>query len=78
MKISIEVDVTPQELREAIGLPDVKTVQDKWMAKIETSLEEEIAKLSPEAIVQRWTAALAPNPDIMASMLQMMPGLAKK
>ena len=48
------------------------------MAKIETALEEEISNLTPEVIVQRWTAALAPNPDLMASMLWMMPNFAKK
>ena len=78
MKFNIEVDVTPDELREALGLPDVKSAQNRMMAKLEAGLEEEIAKLSPEAIVQKWVGALSPNPDLMANMFQMMTGMAGK
>lgn len=78
MKINIDLEITPAELREAIGLPDVKEVQDRWISKIEDKVGEEIEKLSPELIAQRWMGALAPNPDLMNTMMQMMPGVTKK
>ena len=78
MKIQIDLDLTPEELREALGLPDVKPVQDRWMQKLEASLEKEIANLSPELIVQRWTSSLAPNVDLVSAMMQMMPGMTAK
>ena len=78
MKINIDLDITPAELREAIGLPEVKEVQDRWISKIEGKVEDEIEKLSPELIAQRWVGALAPNPDLMNTMMQMMPGMTKK
>lgn len=78
MKIQIDLEMTPEELRETLGLPDVKPVQDRWMQKLEDSLEKEIANLSPEVIVQRWTSSLAPNADLVSAMMQMMPGMTTK
>lgn len=78
MKITIDVDMTPAEFREAVGLPDVKSVQDRWMAQVEAALTEEIAKLSPEAVAQKWVGALTPNSDLFAAMLKTMPGFTDK
>ncbi|MCT4555526.1 MAG: DUF6489 family protein [Pelagimonas sp.] len=78
MKISIDFDLTPAEFREAMGLPEVKSIQDRWLNQVETALSDEIAKLSPETIAQQWASALVPNPDMFASFLNMMPGMADK
>ena len=34
MKATIEIDATPQEMRELLGLPEVQTVQKEVMEKI--------------------------------------------
>lgn len=74
MKVSIDIDLTPAEFREAMGLPDVKSVQDRWLASVESAVAEELAKLSPEAIAKQWTEALVPNTDMLNAVLKMMPG----
>jgi hypothetical protein len=74
MKVTIDIDLSPAEFREAIGLPDVKSVQDRWMVALEKSVAEEIEKLSPEALAKQWAGALIPNPDLVSSLLKMMPG----
>ena len=74
MKINMNFEMTPAELRESLGLPDVKSTQDRWMAKLEASLEEEIEKLSPEVMAQKWAGALVPNTDLLNTFLKMMPG----
>lgn len=73
MKVSIDLDLTPAELREAMGLPDVKSVQDRWMSKLEEAVADEIAKLSPEAIAKQWASALTPNTEFLGSLMKMMP-----
>lgn len=78
MKITIDVDLTPSELREVMALPDVKSIQDRWLSKLEEAMAGEIEKLSPETIAQQWAGALIPNTDLLASMMKMMPGLADK
>jgi uncharacterized protein YoaH (UPF0181 family) len=34
MKATIEIDATPQEMRELLGLPEVQSVQNEMMEKI--------------------------------------------
>ncbi len=78
VKVRFDIEMTPAELRESLGLPDVKAVQDRWIAKMEESLNEEIAKMSPEALAQKWAGALVPNTDLLNMILKMVPGADKK
>ena len=61
MKVTVEIDLTPAEFREAVGLPDIKSAQDRWLAAIESAVTDEVAKLSPEAIAKQWSSALVPT-----------------
>jgi len=50
MKVTIEIDATPQEVRELIGLPDVQSLQQEALEKIREKLlssieSNEIAEL---------------------------------
>lgn len=50
MKVTIEIDATPQEMRELIGLPDVQSLQQEALEKIREKLlssieSNEIAEL---------------------------------
>nr|VFJ54660.1 MAG: hypothetical protein BECKDK2373C_GA0170839_104412 [Candidatus Kentron sp. DK] len=38
MKITIDVDVTPRELRGFFGLPDVKPLQDEMLERIQDKM----------------------------------------
>lgn len=40
MKISIEVDMTPQEAREFLGLPNVERIQEQLIKSAENYLKE--------------------------------------
>jgi hypothetical protein len=35
MKITINVDCTPAEAREFLGLPDLRPLQAAWLAEVE-------------------------------------------
>lgn len=39
MKISIDVDITPRELRTFFGLPDVKPLQDEMLVSIQKKMQ---------------------------------------
>ncbi len=54
MKVTIEVDCTPLEAREFMGLPDVQPMQTAMMEKLQQRMSENIDKYSPEAIMQSW------------------------
>ena len=54
MKVNIEIDCTPLEARQFIGLPDMQPMQTAVMDKLQHQLMENIDKVSPEALMQSW------------------------
>jgi len=47
MKVNVEIDCTPLEARQLIGLPDVAPMQIAVMDKLQQ-------QMSPEALMQSW------------------------
>jgi hypothetical protein len=54
MKVTIEIDCTPLEARQFMGLPDVQPMQAAVMAEIEKRMMAETAKFSPEGFMRAW------------------------
>jgi len=54
MKVNIEIDCTPLEARQFMGLPDVQPMQNAMMERLQQKMAENIDKFSPEAILQNW------------------------
>lgn len=50
MKISIDVDCTPEEARTFMGLPDVKPLQDAYLQKMQDNMDQAMQSLGPEAV----------------------------
>jgi hypothetical protein len=65
MKITVEVDCTPAEARQFIGLPDLQPMQERLLAEMEQRLRDAAAKLSPDAITQQWFSALPVGVELM-------------
>ncbi|ODC03301.1 hypothetical protein BFW38_06815 [Terasakiispira papahanaumokuakeensis] len=47
MKVNIEFDMTPEEFRKAMGLPDVEGFQDELMQKIRQQMEAGVEGYDP-------------------------------
>jgi hypothetical protein len=54
MKVNIEIDCTPLEARQFMGLPDVSPMQTAVMDKLQKQMMSNIEKISPESLVQSW------------------------
>ena len=54
MKVTVEVDCTPTEAREFIGLPDLRPMQTATAKKLEEQMTASLDKLSPDAVLQDW------------------------
>jgi len=52
MKISIDVDVTPQELRTFLGLPDVQPLQDEMMQNIRDKMHAGAEGFDPVSLMK--------------------------
>lgn len=56
MKMTIEVDCTPEEARRAMGLPDVSALNDHLVAEMSKRIDANINMLNPEDFLKNWMA----------------------
>lgn len=54
MKMNIQIDMTPEEARKFLGLPDVSKAQDRMMAEVEKRMKAAIDINDPEAMMRAW------------------------
>lgn len=54
MKLSIEVDCTPEEARRFMGLPDVSALNDQLVNEMRKSLEANLSMLAPDELIKSW------------------------
>lgn len=54
MKFTINVDCTPEEARQFVGLPDVTKLQEKMMKELEEKMREGIHSMDPETFIKTW------------------------
>ena len=54
MKVTVEVDCTPAEAREFMGLPDLRPMQTAMAQKLEKQMTASLDRLSPDAVLQDW------------------------
>jgi hypothetical protein len=54
MKIHVEMDMTPEEARKLMGLPDVSALQDKVLAEMEGRMKAAMDTSDPEAMLRAW------------------------
>jgi hypothetical protein len=71
LKITVNIDCTPLEAREFIGLPNIQPMQEKMMKQMEENLLSGISGMSPDAILRYWMSF---NPEQIGDMFKMFSG----
>lgn len=54
MKISIDIDCSPQEARAFFGLPNVEPMQEALVQRMHKRLEKHLDELEPDALMRLW------------------------
>ena len=54
MKITIDIDCTPQEARAFMGLPEVAPLQEVMMKELEKRLRDGLKTMDPEPLLKAW------------------------
>ena len=54
MKMTIEVDCSPEEARRFLGLPDVSALNDHMVAEMSKRIDANINLLNPEEFMKNW------------------------
>jgi len=52
MKVNIEIEMTPEEARRFMGLPDVTQLNDKFVAEMAKRMQSMLE--DPEAMMKAW------------------------
>jgi hypothetical protein len=69
MNVTINVDLTPAEARELMGLPDVKSLHDAAMARIEQKVMAQADQFSADGLVNTWFAGSPRAVEVLGDMV---------
>lgn len=70
MKVTVEIDCTPEEARRAMGLPDVKPMQDAYLSRLADIGEGGFKPEALEALVKNWAPLGEAGMGIWRSLMQ--------
>lgn len=54
MKVTFDIECSPEEARAFFGLPDVQPMQERMMDEIEKKMQENVKAMDPETMVKTW------------------------
>lgn len=54
MKVTINIDCTPEEARAYMGLPDFSPVNEAMVEEMKTQMTANLHKLQPEEMFKSW------------------------
>jgi hypothetical protein len=57
MKIKLDIDCTPNEIREFFGLPKVQPLQEEVLKELQERLRANIKAMDPEMMLKTWLPA---------------------
>jgi len=81
MKVTFNVECSPEEARAFLGLPDVAPMQQALMGELEQRLRDNIAAMTPDHMLQTWLPAGMQNMEqaqklFWSNIQQTMTGIA--
>ena len=62
MKVTINVDCTPEEARAFLGLPDVAPMQEWMLGEMQQRMQAAAGGTGGEDMLKAWTKGFAGNP----------------
>lgn len=68
MKVTINIDCSPEEARTFMGLPDVRPMQDALLKDMEQRLRDNMQAMTPEAFMKTWLPAGMQGAEQMQKM----------
>jgi hypothetical protein len=68
MKVTVEIDCSPAEARQFLGLPDVEPLQAAVMKELEKRTLGELEKFSPEGLLKSWFSVVPQNAERMQEL----------
>ena len=77
MKITVNIDCTPDEARTFFGLPDVKPMQEKLLREVEARLSANLQAMDPDTMLKTWLSAFKGFEGVQEKFLAQMAAAAR-
>jgi hypothetical protein len=78
MKVTLDIDCTPDEARAFFGLPDVKPMQEHLLKEVQQRMSTMLHGMEPEAMLTTWLPATLKGYEQLQEMfLSQMAGTRK-
>ena len=71
MKITMNIDCTPEEARSFLGLPDLKPMQDRLMQEMQERMMTGMQAADPQELLKSWLPATAGFDQMQAFFAQL-------
>lgn len=75
MKVTIDIECTPQEARVFMGLPDMSPLNDHMVAEMQKRIDANINAFNPEEMVKSWFSM---GGQAQEQFMKMMTAAARK
>ena len=77
MKITVDVDCTPEEARRFMGLPDLAPLHDVYLAKIRAAIEQGVTPDMVQSMMQGWSPMGEAGLSMWRQMMDNMGGTSR-
>jgi hypothetical protein len=74
LKVTINIDCTPQEARVFMGLPDVSPLNDHLVSEMQKRMDENINAMRPEELMKSWMTVGGQAQESFLKMMQAAAG----
>lgn len=77
MKISVDIDCTPEEARRFMGLPDLSSIHEAYLSKMRSAIEQGITPDMIQSMIQAWSPMGEAGMNMWRQILDNMGGTTK-
>lgn len=78
MKITVDVDCTPEEARRFMGLPDLSSVHDAYVAKMRQTIDDSLTPEGMTSLLQNWGPMGEASMGMWKQLFEQMSGRSGK
>lgn len=78
MKVQIEVDCTPEEMRRLIGLPDLSEVHQAYLDQMKDVMAKGLTPDAVDTMMRNWMPGGAAGMDFMRDLMKGLSTPSKK
>jgi hypothetical protein len=78
MKVTVDIDCTPEEARRFMGLPDLSSVHAIYLAKMERMIDDGVTAENVESMVRAWSPMGDAGMAMWRQMFEQMSGAARR